>query len=344
VRHLRKLVLGLAAALLVAPVHAQQPSPEQQASVQKALALAKELHPAKGDVAIPEAGAMLHLGDDYYYLPAAEAKRVIVEAWGNPPESADGVLGLVFPAGTTFMDDTWGAVISFDPVGYVTDDDAQSEDYGALLKQIQESEEELNAQRKEGGYPAQHLVGWAQQPVYDAKTHSVIWAQNIAFQGNEENTLNYDVRLLGRRGVLSLNMITGMSKLDETRAAAAKFAGSATFNPGARYADYRPGADKKAEFGVAGLVAAGVGVAAAKKLGLIGLVLAFGKKLIVLILAFGAGLWAWIKRRLRRGEEEYADAGVAYEELPADDPHAFGAEETGAALAPPDPDPKPSAG
>jgi len=317
--HFTKLILPLAAALLAVPAQAQAPTAEQAARIAKIEALQKDLHPATGDVRITGAEAVLHLGKDYYFLPAAEARRVLVDAWGNPPEVATNVLGLVFPAGKTFLDDTWGAVVTFDRSGWVSDEDAQSTDYNKLLGQMQEGEDELNERRTGEGYPAQHLVGWAQQPVYDPQNHSVVWAQNIQFTGQTENSLNYDVRLLGRRGVLSLNMLTGMSKLGETRAAAAKFASVADFTSGARYADYKPGTDTKADYGVAGLVAAGVGVVAAKKLGLIAIILAFGKKFLILIIAVFGGVGAWVKRRFTGGgdaaeEQSYGEEPAAWEE------------------------------
>jgi uncharacterized membrane-anchored protein len=312
-KHFSTFVLALAAALLAVPVQAQQPTPEQAAQIRKIEALLKDLHPASGAVRIAEADAVLNLGEEYYFLPAAEARRVLVDGWGNPPETASNVLGMVFPAGKTFVEDTWGAVITFDPSGYVSDEDAQSTNYDELLGQMREGEAALNEERSAAGYPAQHLVGWAQQPRYDRKSHSVVWAQNIKFEGQPDNSLNYDVRLLGRRGVLSLNMVSVMSQLGETRQAAEKFARSAAFNPGARYADYQPGTDQKAEYGIGGLVAAGVGVAAAKKLGLLAVILAFGKKFIFLIIALVAGLGTWMKRRFLGGghpseEEQQANS------------------------------------
>ena len=307
--HGMKLVLALCAAMMTAPVHAQQAANEQVANEQIAMmkqarALLKDLHPVSGDVRIPQAEALLHLGKDYYFLPADEAKKVLVDGWGNPPDSAEGVLGMVFPAGKTFVDDTWGAVVSFEPTGWVSDEDANSTDYDALLNDMRAGEAEVNARRQSAGYPAQHLEGWAQAPSYDPRAHSLIWARNVRFEGQHPNTLSYDVRLLGRRGVLSLNMITNMDKLAETRAAAAKFGSSAEFTPGARYADYQPGTDAKAEYGVAGLVAAGAGVAAAKKLGLLAIILGFGKKFLFLIIAGAAGLFALLRKRLGGGEPE----------------------------------------
>ena len=136
-KHITKLALSLAAALLAAPAGAQAPTAEQAAQIKKMEALAADLHPASGDIRIAEADAVLHLGKNYYFLPATEARRVLVDAWGNPPDVATDVLGLVFPAGKTFADDTWAAVVTYDPSGYVSDEDAQSTDYAELLEQMQ---------------------------------------------------------------------------------------------------------------------------------------------------------------------------------------------------------------
>lgn len=229
---------------------------------------------------------------------------MLTEGWGNPPEAVGSVLGMVFPKGRTFLDDSWGAVVTYQPTGYVSDDDAKTVDYDEMVKTQQDSEAELNAERAKAGYPAQHLVGWAQPPAYDPGQHSLIWARRISIAGEPEDTLNYDVRMLGRHGVLSMNMVTTVSHLDETRAAAAAIGKAAAFDTGARYADYNPGMDKKAEFGIGGLVAAGVGIAAAKKLGLLGAILLFGKKFLVLILAGGAAVVAWFKRKFAGAPEE----------------------------------------
>jgi uncharacterized membrane-anchored protein len=335
--HIFRIALALAGLCLAASAPAQAPSAEQKAREQQLTAILESLHPVSGDVSIPQASAILHLGKDYYYLPPDEARKVLVDGWGNPPDTADGVLGMVFPAGKTFLDDVWGAVITYEPSGYVSDEDAAKEDYGALLKQLQEGTEAGNPQRTEQGYPAQHLIGWAQAPAYDARSHSMIWARNVSFDGQPENTLSYDVRLLGRKGVLSLNMITGMSKLEETRRAAAKFAASAEFQAGSRYADYQPGTDKKAEYGLAGLVAAGAGVAVAKKLGLLGIILAFGKKFLVVIIALLAGIFAWFRRRSDREEPEADYAPASYETY--DEPLVQAPDEGGAAATAGEPEP-----
>lgn len=255
----------------------------------------KGLHKQKGDVAIPGAKAVLHLGDNYYFLGPDEAKKVLTDVWGNPPDAVSDVLGLVLPADKTVTDNIWGAVVTYEASGYVPDGDAATADYNQVLTDVRSGEAERNAARKQAGYPESHLVGWAQPPAYDAKQHALIWARDFRIDGDKVDSLNYDVRLLGRRGVLSLNMVSDMGHLAEVRDAAASFGKAATFSPGATYADFDSNIDKKAEYGLAGLVAAGVGVAAAKKLGFLALVLGFGKKFIILLLVAGAAIGRWAK-------------------------------------------------
>lgn len=309
-----KLMCGLAAAALLAvaaPQLAQAAGKEtpaqtqEQAAAKAALdALQRQLHPQSGTVAIPGAQARLNLGTLYYYLPAAEAKRVLTEAWGNPPDAVEGVLGMVFPAGKTFRDPTWGAVIQYEDTGHVSDKDAASQDYSSVLADMKSSEEEANKSAQQQGYGGSHLLGWAQAPAYDGRTKTLIWARNIKFDNAEGNTLNYDVRTLGRTGVLSLNMVDSMDNLAAVREAAKGLGGTVQFNSGAGYADFNSSTDKMADYGLAGLVAAGAGVVVAKKLGLLAIVLLFLKKGIVIVIAAAAGGWAWFKRKLGRAKQD----------------------------------------
>ena len=45
-------------------------------------------------------------------------------------------------------------------------------------------------------------------------------------------------------------------------------------------------------------------MAVAKKIGLLGLVLIFLKKGFIIVLAAGAGLWGWIKRKMGREQAD----------------------------------------
>lgn len=307
IKWLSALVLATAEPLAV--LHAQTPKEAvaaERAYRQEMVKLEKQIDKQEGTITLAAAKARLNLGDRYYFVPAKDAPIVLEKMWGNPPAMSQDVLGIVFEKGTRAHDAVWGAVITFKPIGYVSDADAQSEDYDAVLSKMREGEEERNAERRKAGFPEAHLVGWAQAPDYDARQHSLVWAREIAFNGERQNTLNYDVRLLGREGVLSMNMVSDMRHLADVQKAAKAFAAAAVFTPGATYADYNAATDKAAGYGLAGLVAGGTALAVAKKLGLLGIILAFGKKFIVLIglafVAIGRLFWGMIGKR--RGDPE----------------------------------------
>jgi len=301
----------LAFALLSAPALAQgQATPVAQSIAidsklsAEAKAFLRSLKPVGGDVRIDAAKAVLHLGDRYYFLPAADARRVLTEAWGNPPEAVTGVLGMVLEKGKSPLDDAWGAVITYSDTGYVSDSDAASQDYDAVLQSMKEGEAEENAQRKAAGFPTLNLVGWAQQPSYDARAHSLIWARELASGDSKINGLNYDVRLLGRSGVLSLNMVASMPMLAEVRAAANSFGQAVDFETGARYADYNAATDKAAGYGLAGLVGGGAAVAVAKKVGFLAILLKFWKLILVGIAVGGGAVFAFVRKLFGRKDTE----------------------------------------
>ena len=315
------LALGLltTGAATAAP---QTLTPEQQAEVRRLEALQDSLKPQTGSVAVPGADATLALGDAYYFLNAEDAARVLVEGWGNPPSSVTGVLGMVFPKDKAFYDDTWGAVITYAGDGYVSDADASTIDYAELLTQLRQGEEQDNQARAADGYATINLVGWAQQPTYDGQKHNLIWAKELAFSDSPEHTLNYDVRVLGRAGVLSMNIVDDMTDLATVGAAATQLMNTASFNPGARYADYREGVDKKAAYGVGGLIAGGAALAVAKKVGLLGILFLVLKKGGVFLLVGAGAAWTWLRNRFRgKAGGDFSTPGAAVQ--PAVDPVAI---------------------
>lgn len=293
------LLAAIALGLAAAPVQAQEePLPPEAA------AFVEQLTPRSGAIAIPEAQATLDLGNKYLFYGPEDAALILTEAWGNPPEAATGVLGLVMPAGTTPYSDAWGAVVTFEATGFVEDGDARDADYGELMRQMQEGSEAENEERRAAGYAPVNLIGWAQSPRYDSVAHSVVWARELAFEGEGVNSLNYDLRTLGRTGVLSINLVATMPELGEIREVANDFAQIAAFDAGARYDDFNADTDETAGYGIAGLVAGGAGLAVAKKLGLLAILLKFIKPillgLVVLLGLFGGR----IRRLFGRKEEE----------------------------------------
>jgi uncharacterized membrane-anchored protein len=306
---MKKIVPLLAALLLAGAAHADAPS-------DKSRQFLDSLHYQDGKITLPGKIATLDLPPGFRYLPPADAQRVLHDAWGNPDGS--GTLGMIVPAKGTVLDEkSWAVIVTYDKDGHVKDDDANKINYADLLKDMQKDVEDGNAERKKQGAEAVHLVGWAEAPHYDAAAHKLYWAKELDFEGNQQHTLNYNVRVLGREGVLVLNAVAGVDQLEDIKREMPAVIGFSEFTPGNRYADFNGSTDKVAEYGLAALVAGGV----AAKLGFFGklfaLLLAF-KKLILIGLATAGG---WIYKLVTGRERKPAGQAVA-EHNAADAPAA----------------------
>jgi uncharacterized membrane-anchored protein len=256
-----------------------------------------------GTVTLEGGMATIKLPSSFRFIGPEGSHRLLVEGWGNPSAAADGVLGMLIPsAHSPLSPEGWGIVITYDEDGYVNDGDATGIDYNKLLKEMQQATEDANETRKGEGFEPVKLVGWAEPPSYDRAAHKMYWAKDLIFGDGDEHTLNYSIRILGRRGVLVLNAVANMSQLAAIRDESKNILAAVEFNEGHRYADFLPGKDKAATYGLAGLIvgatAAKAGLFKALWLG----ILAFKKVLIVGVIALGAA----IKRLLGGGTKQQA--------------------------------------
>jgi len=265
--------------------------PDKSFKQPEAQKIAESFDYQQGDIALSGLGVTLKIPPGYYFFNEADSKRMLTQVWGNPPGSADGVRGMIFPADKTPLDDAWAAVISFDDDGYVSDADAKNINYTDMLKTMQTSTAEASEERVKQGYGSIRLVGWASPPYYDAAQHKLHWAKEVEFDGKGPNTLNYNVRALGRRGVLQMNFVAQMAQLNEIEKVIPGVMAMPEFQQGFRYADYVPSTDKLAAYGIGGLIAGKV----AAKLGLLALALVFLKKGFVLVLVAAAALVRMVK-------------------------------------------------
>ncbi len=227
----------------------------------------------------------------YRYLSGADAATVLVDMWGNPPASGKESLGMLFPDKYGPADLAgYGIEISYVEDGYIEDDDAADMDYDELLAQLQEETRNGNAEREAAGYASMHLQGWAKPPHYDAANKRLHWAKELYFEGEEVNTLNYNILFLGRRGFLTMNVIGGMKDLEEVNGDLEDFLGSVAYTEGNRYADFDASSDNIAGYGLAALLGAKV-LAKTGLFATIGIFLLKGWKLIALAcVAATAGL------------------------------------------------------
>jgi len=252
------------------------------------------LHYLSGRIALRSGLASLDMPSSFRYLDAQETETVL-RTWGNPPGSK--TLGMLVPAGISVFDPaSWAVVITYDEDGYVKDDEAAKIDYADLLAQMQRGARDENQERKKAGYPPVELVGWAEPPHYDSASHTLYWAKDLRFGTDTIHTLNYNIRVLGRRGVLVLNAVATMDQLGSVKNDMTNVIGFVDFNDGHRYTDFVAG-DKVAEYGIAALIAGGVAAKAGLFKVLLGALIALKKLIVVALVAVAAFLRRLFRRK-----------------------------------------------
>lgn len=292
---MRVIIIGFALLLtgIIHPASAQQDLTQEE---QKYLDWAKQfwdsLDRQQGLIELPNSVATLNVPEQFYYLDPDDAQRVLVEVWNNPPGPKK--LGMLFPVDATpFDSEVWGVEIDYEQDGYVSDENADTINYDELLIEMQQSIDDANPDRVAAGYDKIRLLGWASQPYYDKSTHKLHWAKELRFGDQQVSTLNYNIRILGRKGVLLLNFIANMDQKPNVEANLDTVLRLAEFNDGWRYEDFNPDMDQVAAYGIGALVAGKV----LAKTGLIAVLMVFLKKFgVVLVIGIGAVLSRLFKR------------------------------------------------
>ena len=189
----------------------------------------------------------------------------------------------------------WFAVFSFDPVGYVKDDEKIDAD--ELLETLKKGDGPGNEERKRLGMPPIYTDGWHVPPHYDSGTKRLEWGMRLRDDAGAKH-VNYTSRLLGRSGVMSAVLVSSPQTFNQDMQAFNSALGGYQFVPGEQYAAFKPG-DKIAEYGLGALVLGGAAAAAAKA----GLFKSLGKFLWVIIGGGLMGGWALLKKLFGRTEE-----------------------------------------
>lgn len=239
----------------------------QQAEVEAAIAAAQSTQ-MSGPARIPLGGqATIDVPEGFAFIPQREA-AALMHAMGN--STGEGFYGLVI------SDKMDGFVsVRFDASGYVKDDDAKDWNADELLQNLRDGTEATNEERRSRGIPEFTVAGWVEKPHYEAATHRLVWSAELRDKVPNPDRpvpgVNYNTYQLGREGYISMNLVTNRDQVEAQKPVARQLLAALEFNDGKRYADFNQSTDKVAAYGLAALV----GGVAAKKLGLLAVILAF---------------------------------------------------------------------
>lgn len=176
----------------------------------------------------------LDLPADFQFLAMPHAGQ-LMEKMGNLGN--ENLLGLVV---SSRQKDEFFLILSYDGKGFVKDDEEVEAD--DILEEIQDGEEDYKEARKEHGFGPIHVDGWFESPKYDKAAHHLVWGLNV--RAENATSLNYDTRILGRRGYASVNLVTDQAHLAHDKLAGATILRATHFQDGGRYQDFNEDTDK----------------------------------------------------------------------------------------------------
>ena len=234
----------------------------------------------------------------------AKGAREFMEITENPPSGHEA--GVVLCSDHDREKDYWFVVFEYDASGYVKDDEKAKLDQRKILQTLQEGTEAGNEERRRRGWEEIEVAGWQTAPFYDDATHNLTWATRIRAKGGTGESINHSVRLLGRGGVMNVDLVSGPEQYANVLGTFTEMLDNYEYVAGSRYAEWRQG-DKVAKYGLTALIAGGAG-AAAMKLGLfgklwkfaLGILLALKKLVIVAV----AGVFAFVKKLFGKKKED----------------------------------------
>lgn len=230
--------------------------------------------------------AEIQVPEGYVFANAGDTKK-LMEMMQNPISGQE--VGLLAPKSLD-----WFVLFEFSSIGYVKDDEKDELDATVILESIKKGNERSNKVRQKKGWAELSVLGWQQSPHYDATTHNLEWA--IRAQDEKSNSLiiNYQARVLGRRGVMKVNLVTDPESLPQTLPTFKGLLADYGFQSGQSYAEFRAG-DKLAKYGLVGLITGGA-AAAAMKVGFFGFIKKFFKVILLGVVAAVGACWKFLKR------------------------------------------------
>lgn len=243
--------------------------------------------------------AALDLDPSMVFLDKANTMQIAKDNHDTP--SGD-ELGSIYPIDEN---QTWEILFRYEETGHIKDDEKEKINANDILKSYKKGTEEANKDRPEG--TRIYVTGWDVKPFYEEANHNLTWSM-LAEDDNKEQILNYNVRLLTRKGFISVILISDPEHLNEDKKILTeKVLPKLTVNAGQKYEDFNAATDKVSELGLTGLILGGAGLVAAKKVGLIAILLVVAKKFgIVVLVVLGAALKLF--RNLFRRKKPAAEA------------------------------------
>ena len=198
-----------------------------------------------GKFPVASGAIQLTVPTGYYYYGPNEARAYLQRI--NAPAPSGDVLGMIALAqGPRPIDDGfWAAVISYQPIGFVSETGAQNFASPDFVKEVQQAR---------GGATGRQMQGFAAPPAHDSGRHAVTWTERYPAPNEAARSLRNEQRLLGREGVAGTTIDARPDQMPQVNAAGPQMLNMIGFTPGKTFSAYRQGQDPAPRYDLAGLL------------------------------------------------------------------------------------------
>lgn len=198
-----------------------------------------------GNIILEDGLATLNIPTGFIYLNRQESQLVLRKIGSLPLPDSLGkkFLGVLFEKREKALFTSPIFWIYYEKIGFVNDELAGEIDFQKLLKLQQKEYNDISNIRQVDGLSTVELVGWAIDPVYDKKSKTLYWGEEMQIGEYDWNNVNFHIYILGRKGMLTLHSYGRTENLPLIQSQLIDILGSIHFNEGYRYQDFDPDID-----------------------------------------------------------------------------------------------------
>ena len=190
-----------------------------------------------GKLRFSDQSIRMKVPEGHFFIEPDQARFILENIWGNIPDEE--VLGMIVRSDfvPSNINNDYSFVISYAPIGYVSSEKQKEFDHLELLNNIREQLQEANEKRLEQGFNALQVENWVMIPYFDDYKKALYWATELKVNGSDESLVNYNLRLLGKNGVLKINAVGTMDQLPAIKKVLPFILSQSEFMEGFRHSD-----------------------------------------------------------------------------------------------------------
>lgn len=259
-RILTGLLIAASLATQAAPVDTLALQPKEEAQIYKSFnrqldSIDKKLEFKSGQILLANGKIRMTVPEDFLFIEGEQARYILEDLWGNYSDGE--VCGMLVKKGfkVTRLINDFSFVISYADLGYVQDKKDIELNHDELLATLRQNMEISNERRIANGVNTMQVEKWALVPYFDNYKKAVYWANSIKVNGTDEEILNYNLRLLGRSGVIKINAVATMDQFPAIKQILPQIISQVRFPEGQQYADYVAATDKTSSISIRELIA-----------------------------------------------------------------------------------------